>query len=99
MESGKCRSCQATVLWATTAKGKAQPLDAKPERRIVQAVMPSPAVKMERRIIVQYDAASGEHRALVVESWPSGLGVVGHLMDTYMPHHATCPRADRWRRK
>jgi hypothetical protein len=99
MERGKCRSCPATVAWATTAKGKAQPLDVTPERRIVRAILPSPAVKMERRIVVAYDAGTGEHRAIVVESWPLGAGVVGDEVDTYMPHHATCPRAERWRRK
>lgn len=26
----KCRSCEAEIIWATTAKGKAMPVDAEP---------------------------------------------------------------------
>lgn len=96
MERGKCRSCSATVLWATTAKGKAQPLDERPERRIINAIMPPASAKMERRIGVVYDPASAEHRAFVVETWPRVEGVVGTEVEVYMPHHATCPN---WVRK
>lgn len=30
MPDMKCRSCGAAILWATTEKGKAMPLDAEP---------------------------------------------------------------------
>lgn len=58
-----CRSCGAPVIWVRTINGKAQPLDAEPQKRV----------------IINDD----------------GIGLV---VDTYMPHHATCPYADRHRK-
>ena len=34
-EVQKCRSCGAPILWVRTTTGKAMPVDAKPEKRIV----------------------------------------------------------------
>lgn len=31
----KCKSCGAEIIWTTSPKGKAMPLDAKPEKRIL----------------------------------------------------------------
>lgn len=31
----KCKSCGAPIVWAKSETGKAMPLDAKPEKRIV----------------------------------------------------------------
>lgn len=31
----RCKSCGAEILWIRTSNGKAMPLDAKPEKRIV----------------------------------------------------------------
>lgn len=59
----KCRSCKADIIWVTTEKGKLQPLDAEPEKRVVIR------------------------------------GSMAFSMPTYMPHHATCPQADQWRKK
>jgi len=33
--SDKCRSCQADIIWCTSASGRPMPLDAKPEKRVV----------------------------------------------------------------
>jgi len=30
-----CKSCGAQIVWAKTASGRAMPLDARPERRVV----------------------------------------------------------------
>lgn len=64
MRGGACRACGASIVWATTEKGKAQPLDPRPEKRIV---------------VDAHDIA--------------------RVVNTFMPHHATCPRAAEFRRK
>lgn len=33
----KCKSCKADIMWTRTDSGKAMPLDAEPEKRIVIA--------------------------------------------------------------
>lgn len=33
--SDTCRSCQAPIIWCTSASGRPMPLDAKPEKRVV----------------------------------------------------------------
>lgn len=79
-----CRSCGARVLWAVTAAtGSRMPLDEAP-------------------------VADGY---VTIEAWPNTAVPVatvhapGGLFDTrpagaarYVPHHATCPDAARWRR-
>ncbi len=61
---GTCSSCGAAILWARTEAGKAMPINAKPEKRVV--------------------LGSRTGRA--------------HVLDTYLPHWASCPSADQHRR-
>ncbi len=61
-----CRGCGAQIVWVETKHGKRQPIDPKPEKRLV------------------VDWRQDPPRARVV--------------DTYTPHHATCPVADQFRR-
>lgn len=61
---GTCSSCGAAILWAKTPQGKAMPLDAKPEKRVVLG------------------RQTGE----------------AHVLDTYLPHWASCPNAAQHRR-
>jgi hypothetical protein len=35
MEVVRCKSCNAEISWILTASGRAMPVDAKPEKRIV----------------------------------------------------------------
>lgn len=35
LREDKCRTCQAPIIWVTSKNGKAMPLDAKPEKRVV----------------------------------------------------------------
>lgn len=62
-DPGTCKTCGAAILWAKTPQGKAMPLDAKPEKRVV----------LDRQ---------------------TGLA---HVLDTYMPHWATCPTSEQHR--
>jgi hypothetical protein len=72
----KCRSCRAAIFWAITeAKGKLQPIDAKP--------VDAGNLVVERRGSVYY----------------------AHVVDLFdkpgprfMPHHATCPDVEDWKR-
>ena len=67
-----CKSCQAPIIWATTAaKEQPIPLDAKPEKRVVLEEIPL----------------------------TRGFFWRASVVDTYMPHHVTCPDAKQWRRK
>lgn len=73
-----CRSCGATILWATTTNGKAMPIDAEP----------SPDGNVELT-----EWAPGRYRCTVHPQTPFDAPPL------HMPHHATCPHADEWRRK
>ena len=98
MERSSCSGCKAAIVWARSVKGKAQPFDATPERRIINAILPPASVRAEKRSVITYDAATGEHRAIVVDTWPMLGSITGEEVDAYMPHHATCPRVARFRR-
>lgn len=82
--SEKCRSCGAPILWAITNRGKRIPLDAEPTFRGNMVV----------------EAKSVEQNGHMVEQLHAN--VVSPLFDSkqnrYMPHHASCPDAKRWRR-
>lgn len=80
----KCRSCGAPLLWATTTHGNAMPLNAEPDP---------------------------EHGTVVLEDDLLGAGQIAHVLPidaaarasvrgelVYVPHFATCPDADRWRK-
>lgn len=78
-----CRSCGAAVLWAVTVHGNAMPLNASPD--------PTGNVVLTGRKI----------RTKAGGQMPE-CHVYGYLFDDdddrYMPHHATCPQAEQWRR-
>lgn len=42
MRSDQCKSCKADILWARTIDGKAMPVDAKPEKRLVAVTVMLP---------------------------------------------------------
>lgn len=85
----KCRSCGAPIIWAITERGKRIPLDAEPNNA------------KGNMILVPWGKSSLQTGgAPEVTSWEAR--VVAPLLDAnqtrYMPHHATCPDAKRWRR-
>lgn len=81
----RCRSCNAPMIWARTPFGKDQPFDAEPN---------------PKGNVVLYERKTETDGHVVTEMCAR---VVEPLFDgdapRYMPHHATCPNADRWRRK
>lgn len=78
----RCRSCDAQILWATTAAGKAIPLDAEP-------------------------AELGNVKIYGREANLSAVTLAGNELRTaredgvrlFMPHHATCPQGQSWRKR
>lgn len=63
-----CSGCQQPIVWAETVRGKRQPFDPKPEKRVIFR-----------------ERAGKPPLAIVVNS--------------YTPHHATCPQVDLFRRE
>jgi hypothetical protein len=72
--TGRCRGCQATIIWAKTKTGSRIPLDAEPTYLGNVAFVDG------------YAKVFGEGHEL-----PNSVA-------RYMPHHATCPKADEFRR-
>lgn len=94
MERNRCRGCRAEIVWCVTKHGKPQPLDATPQKRIIQPPL-EPAEGAIKLVVVTYDASSGVHRGIVMDTWP--VGTVGREVDAYMPHHAVCPKVGQFR--
>jgi len=81
----RCRSCRAPIRWAVTAAGAKMPLDAEPN--------PAGNVRLHRpeaadplAVVCRPQEAEEARR----------LGFGDQL---YMPHHATCPKASKHRRR
>lgn len=79
----KCRSCGAPIIWITTKAGKAIPCDAEPIFFNLADLDDKDA-----KFLIKDD---GEVAKGIVN--PAG-DLVGHTS-----HFATCPQADKWRRK
>ncbi len=84
----RCRSCDAPILWCVTEAGKWQPLDAQPD--------PSGNVEIERRGCATVSRVVNNVAIVLGGALAESRG--GQPIVRYMPHHATCPNADQWRR-
>lgn len=83
-EVSKCRSCKAAIIWAITEKGVRIPLDAEPN---LKGNMTFDSVTVERD---GHMVEENRSRAISPLLEPG--------VTRYMPHHATCPHGDHWRR-
>lgn len=79
-----CRSCGAGIVWAVTTSGKRMPLDADP----------TPAGNVQTTVEPPHDVL----RAEVLGPLEVELLDPDARAGLRMPHHATCPHADDWRR-
>lgn len=84
-----CSKCQAPILWAATVNGKMQPLDAEPNpdgniRLTPNYRQTDRGVLQECRVIPKTELARD--------------GLFEDPNPRYMPHHATCPFAEEFRR-
>jgi len=84
----RCRSCDAEIIWAATEAGKSMPLDAKPD----------PFGNVE----LSCDRSGRHPRRKPVATVLAGLFLAEAQSagrELFMPHHATCPQGDAWRKK
>jgi len=81
----QCRSCKRAVIWAVTERGKRIPLDAEPNVKgnVVLSTLGAP----------ENDSPNGP---TVYAKVVPPLFSAGQVR--YMPHHATCPQGESWRR-
>ena len=83
----RCRSCDAEIIWTSTPTGKSMPLDANPNP--------------DGNVELSCDR-SGEHpRRKPVATVLAGMFLEEARSagrELYMPHHATCPQGQAWRK-
>lgn len=89
-EVAHCSSCQAEIRWVATKNAKPQPINAEPDGkgniRFLEPAVYRATVRGALRAIEVIPKAE-----LAAEMFPDGR-------DRYMPHHATCPDVDQYRR-
>lgn len=94
--STHCRSCNAPILWATTEKGKAMPLDIEP--------VENGDIRLEERSVAAYGGGTIVREQIVLTAvyaanadseQERSLGDVPR----YVSHFATCEFADHHRKK
>lgn len=89
LEVTRCRACGGAVRWIVTPAGKRAPCDAEGIEGTLVDEKPAPPDR------VRGFTAAGE--SVVVSTVPTLLP--GELATVYVSHFATCPEADRFRRK
>lgn len=83
--SAQCSSCGAPIIWAKTATGKAIPLDAKPEKRLV---------------LFDHDQDGRPILAAIINpAKPLGNNVVALVHETFQTHFVSCPNAAKHRKR
>lgn len=83
----KCRSCGAPIRWAITTGGASMPLDLEPN--------PDGNVVMTGRSSRSRMGTLSPEVEVIAGAPLPGLE---DSRERFMPHHATCPDADEWRR-
>lgn len=81
-----CSACARPILWAVTAKGKFQPLD------------PEPDDAGNLRLLEEWVATRKGALQRVVVVKPGATLEFGDTGERWMPHHATCPNVEQFRR-
>lgn len=82
--SSRCRTCHAYILWARTTTGGVMPID---WRR-----------NPDGNVVLVFEPNTDKPLAMVVGPADT-LSPDAKAMPRHMPHYATCPQADEWRRK
>jgi hypothetical protein len=81
---GACRACGAAMLWAETPDGNRQPFNPKPDPEGNRVLL---GRGRDRSPLAVPVTALGDYE---------GAAPLSECF--YMPHHATCPERDRFRR-
>lgn len=82
--STRCASCSAEIVWGVTKAGKRMPLNSPPEKRAVMVEAYEPDDEESTGSVMFYRAEDKDHVA---------------ILDTFVPHWATCPHANQWKGK
>lgn len=81
-----CRSCHAQIIWVVTEAGRKMPLD--PE--------PTEAGKVIIRMGPHHEQAVA-HVETAEETVARLKAAIPAARTAYIPHHASCPDAAKWR--
>lgn len=89
----RCRSCEATIMWAKTTKGKAIAVDADDD-----AGWEQPVVDEAGTLRPTGRSTQGRYGPVsIVEAVASGVFELGDTKPRWRPHFSTCPDANDWR--
>jgi len=85
--SATCATCGAPIIWAVTASGTRMPLDATPD--------------LERGNVRLFSTGQGEPDVAYVYATPADArkAWIPGSKSGWVPHFATCPDADMFRRR
>lgn len=83
--------CGASLLWVATRNGKMQPVNAEPDPSGNVVLLDPPTYRSTPR------GALRSSRALTKVEREGG-GLLPVEGDRYMPHHATCPKVEKFRK-
>lgn len=86
-EPAACSKCGAPILWCATVNGKMQPLDLQPDPT-GNILLTEEYRQTDRGVLQQCRVVTKAERESLFP--PAG--------DRYMPHHATCPNAEEFRK-
>ena len=93
----RCRSCEAPIVWARTVAGKAIPLDG-----VDQGGYIAPDPDRDGSVEFTGKYVQGRYGSMMqVQHVSAQAGLdLGDAKPAqrFMPHHATCPDGDDWRR-
>lgn len=83
MNLAECEACKAHMLWALTPSGAKQPIDYRPSEN--------------GNVLLLQPSGLGELLAIVLTGDTLNRARA-RGMDLRLPHHASCPNADEFRR-
>lgn len=90
-EQGRCRSCNAAILWVETESGRRMPLDPEP--------MEDGSIIIHMGPNHQQKASEIAHIETAEEAAARSKATEPAARTAYVSHFVTCPDAARWRRR
>lgn len=85
---GTCQSCQAAILWVASGKQRADG---------TRATLIVDAVPAKRLVVGSLITTLDQDDGIVVGAQHPDAPIVGRMVDTYVDHHSTCPKAQEWK--
>lgn len=95
---GRCTACQAPILWTLTEAGKRLPVDAETDGRGVTI-----ALEVDDGNVIPTGDTAGDGETTIPIVYVTGRNIEAAQLfppaHRWRPHFATCPNADRFRRR